>query len=698
MACTRDDFSPKDFRLPDLSTNRPEAYFNTLPYRLWTHQTDCSETIDRAITDWEAVTSKNLSTALGTDTQFLPFYLAPECPPNILPRLVRFGYILTFWDDATDALEIKTQEQISLDLRVAILSELKLGRHSRCEFEVNELYVQSLMDLVKEIDGVSSVFRDKHGIFDSGLQAQTAPGLDTVTWGAYKKHRTISFGGQVLATLIPAINRVSVSQEELDSVSHMIELGNLITGLTNDFHSFHKEFNEHYMAGSLDAMHNGMAVLMSNYGYEEDEAGEILKQEVLSAEKRLMDEYEAWSSSPTPKSDDLRRYMFVSVLTFGGMNHWQSITPRYHRTDFTTTAADRAQLVGRGHEPKLTLTDYPRPALEMDGHIESSTLCENTQEITNGVTQHLHQELLAPFEKAPAEKIVLAPWEYIRSLPGKKTLVRLIECLQAWFSLPDNSVTVVTETTRMLFDATLMLDDIQDGSQLRRGKPAAHAVFGQAQTVNSATYLYVKGSRQLNRLKRSRECGDVFMDELETLAFGQGLELYWKLNTTLPSTKEYLIMVDNKTGGLFRLVLRLLEVESETEPTPELLHLFTLIGRYYQIRDDYLNLASEEYTANKGFCEDLSEGKFSFPLIHLLQNIESPDHVHGLLFRRDDDADLSVEAKQFILDEMKQAGSLEYTKEVLDTLSNAMLDGLDNVEAKLGPNKKLRLFLLWLKL
>lgn len=55
-------------------------------------------------------------------------------------------------------------------------------------------------------------------------------------------------------------------------------------------------------------------------------------------------------------------------------------------------------------------------------------------------------------------------------------------------------------------------------------------------------------------------------------------------------------MVDNKTGGFFRLVLRLLEVESEREPNSELMHLFTLLGRYYQIRDDYLNLASEEVT------------------------------------------------------------------------------------------------------
>lgn len=44
--------------------------------------------------------------------------------------------------------------------------------------------------------------------------------------------------------------------------------------------------------------------------------------------------------------------------------------------------------------------------------------------------------------------------------------------------------------------------------------------------------------------------------------------------------------------------------------------LVNLISIYFQIRDDYMNLQSSEYADNKGFCEDLTEGKFSFPVVH----------------------------------------------------------------------------------
>ena len=86
------------------------------------------------------------------------------------------------------------------------------------------------------------------------------------------------------------------------------------------------------------------------------------------------------------------------------------------------------------------------------------------------------------------------------------------------------------------------------------------------------------------------------VDELEALFSGQALELYWKFQRQCPSMSDYLGMVDNKTGGYFRLVVRIIAAEASS-PVPRdnnLVHFMTLLGRYYQIRDDLQNLVSEE--------------------------------------------------------------------------------------------------------
>lgn len=158
------------------------------------------------------------------------------------------------------------------------------------------------------------------------------------------------------------------------------------------------------------------------------------------------------------------------------------------------------------------------------------------------------------------------------------------------------------------------LDDIEDESSLRRGQPATHIFYGQSQTINSANYVYVKSVAQLLRLQNEK-CRDIFIgisaplfsrsmpclvtdwqyiDELSNLHLGQGLDLYWRFHGRCPTVDEYIVMIDNKTGGLFRLMLRLMDAEASVSSTASLAKLLTLTGRYYQIRDDYKNLTSQE--------------------------------------------------------------------------------------------------------
>lgn len=90
---------------------------------------------------------------------------------------------------------------------------------------------------------------------------------------------------------------------------------------------------------------------------------------------------------------------------------------------------------------------------------------------------------------------------------------------------------------------------------------------------------------------------------------GQGYDLFWTFNIKRPSVEKYISMVDYKTGSLFNMLVRFMAAKtgagvSNTDdsdtgvkppiPPPDLTRLVVLLGRYFQIRDDYMNLTSDE--------------------------------------------------------------------------------------------------------
>lgn len=107
--------------------------------------------------------------------------------------------------------------------------------------------------------------------------------------------------------------------------------------------------------------------------------------------------------------------------------------------------------------------------------------------------------------------------------------------------------------------------------------------------------------------------------------------------------------------------------------------LVNLIGLLFQIRDDYLNLSSTQYTQNKGLCEDLTEGKFSFPIIHSIRSDPSNLQLLNILKQRSRDD----EVKKYALTYMEGTGSFEYTRKVMKGLmvrARALVEIVDDGE------------------
>eukprot|EP01103_Thecamoeba_quadrilineata_P001628 TRINITY_DN11472_c0_g1_i1.p1 TRINITY_DN11472_c0_g1~~TRINITY_DN11472_c0_g1_i1.p1 ORF type:complete len:305 (-),score=27.61 TRINITY_DN11472_c0_g1_i1:22-936(-) len=277
-----------------------------------------------------------------------------------------------------------------------------------------------------------------------------------------------------------------------------------------------------------------------------------------------------------------------------------------------------------------------------------------------------------------SDNVLLEPFQYILNTPGKEVRTRLIQAFNSWFNVPPAILKDITEIVQTLHISSLLIDDIEDNSKLRRGVPVAHSMYGIPWTINSANYAYFLALDKCNSLGNTAAT-KAFLEEMISLHRGQGFDIYWRDRNICPTEDDYRRMVLDKTGGLFRLAVRLMQ--SFTENSTDYVELVNLLGFYFQIRDDYLNICTSHYEAHKGFCEDLSEGKFSFPLIHAIRSNPSDHLILNVLKQRTED----VEIKKFVVNYLRRAGSFEYTANRMGEIEKK----LQLIVAELGGNSLL---------
>eukprot|EP00741_Cyanophora_paradoxa_P004645 tig00000821_g4508.t1 len=135
-------------------------------------------------------------------------------------------------------------------------------------------------------------------------------------------------------------------------------------------------------------------------------------------------------------------------------------------------------------------------------------------------------------------------------------------------------------------------------------------------------------------------------------------------------------MVQNKTGGLFRLAVRVMQEFSDDKR--DYVPLLNALGLYFQILDDLLNVSSEKMAASKSFADDLSEGKFSFVVVYTCQRARDRSvrsKLLNILKQRTQDAEL----KRFAVELMEQSGAFTHAVATLERLRGeigALIQGL----------------------
>ncbi|XP_063983127.1 terpene synthase-like [Diachasmimorpha longicaudata] len=270
------------------------------------------------------------------------------------------------------------------------------------------------------------------------------------------------------------------------------------------------------------------------------------------------------------------------------------------------------------------------------------------------------------------DEVLLQPVTYLHKAAGGHPREKLTLAMNYWLNVPMEKLEAISDIMKIMHYSSLLVDDIQDNATLRGGIATAHTIFGVGNTINASFYALFMAIERVLALNKP-EAIHVFVEELLQLARGQGIEIYWRDNCICPSEDEYRHMAVQKLGALFKLDARLKQMFSNCKQ--DFSTLTELLGLYFQIRDDYGSLCMQEFQDQKGFAEDLTEGKFSFPIIYAIQSGPEGKEIMNILSQRT----RNRETKQRGLSLLQKCGAFTYTRGVLEDVNKKIRDEVERL-------------------
>lgn len=263
---------------------------------------------------------------------------------------------------------------------------------------------------------------------------------------------------------------------------------------------------------------------------------------------------------------------------------------------------------------------------------------------------------------------IIKPYLYLKTqTKGKGFRNKLIKIFNIYYRINEEQILIIQEFIDILHNSSLLIDDIEDNSNYRRGIKCAHKIFGIASTINSGNLMYFKAWEKLMELKlknlnKFNELNKIFVNSMIKLHIGQGKEINWRNFKKCPNEEEYYEMINGKTSELFQLIIKILEFlkfEDKLEDEKEINNyndkiigikikeFCNIMGIIYQINNDLNDLI-------KGDKTDLKEGEFSLPIIYCIKN-------RGIKFNYEINKD-NKDDKEInnLINIIKEFGGIEY--------------------------------------
>lgn len=208
--------------------------------------------------------------------------------------------------------------------------------------------------------------------------------------------------------------------------------------------------------------------------------------------------------------------------------------------------------------------------------------------------------------------------DYIIGAGGKRMRPALLLLIARALAYDGKNHHLMAAVVEFIHTATLLHDDVVDESSLRRGRPTANAVFGNAASVLVGDFLHSR-SFQMMVETGSLRVMQILADATNVIAEGEVLQLL-NVHDPLVTEERYFQVVRYKTARLFEASSQLGAVLAGASPELEenATEFGRRIGTAFQLIDDVLDYSGDAEALGKNLGDDLREGKPTLPLIRLL--------------------------------------------------------------------------------
>jgi geranylgeranyl pyrophosphate synthase len=298
------------------------------------------------------------------------------------------------------------------------------------------------------------------------------------------------------------------------------------------------------------------------------------------------------------------------------------------------------------------------------------------------------------YEVESLNKGVFEPFWDLADRGGKRWRPALMLMIYEALGGDPREIAPLAVIPEAIHNGTLAVDDVEDGSEFRRGKPCIHRIYGEDIAINMGNTMYYLPLLVLSEVaipdEKKLKILEEYVRMMIRLSLGQAMDIAWHRGIVKEvNESQYLQMTLFKTGALAGFAAKMAAIMADApEERARMIQRFAeLIAVAFQIQDDILNLVGDEAKYGKEIGGDITEGKRTLMVIHALRNLpaDEAERLRWILDMRTGDKRLIMEA----IDLMKKAGSIDYARKVSEELAMEALEALRRGLPKSESRRKL---------